>query len=228
MEATSTPPPPPATPVAATPIIPWEDPARAGLFDRFVETVKLLVMNPREAFAGMPTSGGIGQPLFYAVIVGWIGAAVALVWNVLFQSAWLPFMDMGDAGAAFGFSIVTTFIIAVLAPLFIIFGVFVGAAIFHLMLMLVGGANNGFEATVRVVCYASTSQLANIIPFCGGLVALVWAIILYVFGLSTAHRTTTGKALIAILLPLVLCCIIGVFMALAGGVLAGLAASSAQ
>jgi hypothetical protein len=90
--------------------------------------------------------------------------------------------------------------------------------------MIVGGANNGFEATVRVVCYAQTAQLAGIVPFCGGLIAAIWAIVLYVIGLATAHRTTQGKAVLAVLLPVVLCCAFVaalVFM----GVLAGVAAS---
>ena len=67
-------------------------------------------------------------------------------------------------------------------------------------------------------------ELAGIIPFCGGLISLVWAIILYVFGLSTAHRTTQGKAVLAVLLPVVLCCAFAAAL-LFMGVLAGVAAS---
>jgi len=63
--------------------IPWEDPARTGFFDRFVETVKLLATAPAEAFERMPTAGGIGKPLFFAITVGWIGIAVASVWMVI-------------------------------------------------------------------------------------------------------------------------------------------------
>ena len=228
MEGQAPPPPPTAS---AAPTIPWEDPAALGGFERFVETIKVLATNPKAAFEGMPRSAGIGRPLLYAVIVGSLGWAIGIVWNLLFQGMWMPFMGAGDmesAGAMFGFSLATSLGMMVLAPLFIVIGVFIGAAIFHLMLMLVGGANEGFEATVRVVCYSSTAQLANIIPMCGGLVALIWAIVLYVIGLSTAHRTTQGKAILAILLPIILCCVIGVFMVLAGGMLAGLAASTAQ
>ena len=102
MEATSSPP-PGASPVATT--IPWEDPARISTFERFVETVKLLATRPSEAFAGMPTTGGIGSPLLYAIIVGWIGIAVAVVWNTLFQGMWIPFMGSGEEAAiAAGFT----------------------------------------------------------------------------------------------------------------------------
>ncbi len=222
MEATSSP--PPVAPPAAAPI-PWEDPARTSAFERFVETVKLLATRPNEAFAGMPTTGGIGSPLLFAIVVGWIGIAVAVAWNTLFQGMWIPFIGGGEEAAIMaGFTAAWAVGAIILAPILVIIGVFIGAAVLHLMLMIVGGANNGFEATVRVVCYAQTAQLAGIIPFCGGLISMVWAIILYVFGLATAHRTTQGKAVLAVVLPVVLCCAFVAAM-LFMGVLAGVATS---
>lgn len=223
MEATSSPPPPAAPVPPAT--IPWEDPARTSAVERFIETVKLLATRPAEAFAGMPTTGGIGSPLLYAIVVGWIGIAIAVVWNTLFQGMWIPFMSGGDeAAVAAVFTGAWALGMILLAPILVIIGVFIGAAILHLMLIIVGGANGGFEATARVVCYAQTAQLAGIIPFCGGLISAVWAVILYVLGLTKAHRTTQGKAILAVVLPLVLCCAfvaVMIFM----GVLAGVAAS---
>jgi hypothetical protein len=129
-----------------------------------------------------------------------------------------------EAAVAAGFTAAWAIGMIIVAPIFIVIGVFIGAAILHLMLMIVGGANSGFEATVRVVCYAQTAQLAGIIPFCGGLISLVWAIILYVIGLARAHRTTQGKAVLAVLLPVVLCCAFAAAMVFMG-VLAGVAAS---
>lgn len=224
MEATSSAPPPPEPPPQAAPI-PWEDPARASAFERFVETAKLLATRPSEAFARMPTTGGIGSPLVYAIAVGWVGIGIAVVWNTLFQGMWIPFMGGGEeAAVAAGFTAAWAVGMILLAPILVVIGVFIGAAILHLMLMIVGGANNGFEATVRVVCYAQTAQLAGIIPFCGGLISMVWAIILYVIGLSTAHRTTQGKAILAVVLPVVLCCAFAAALMFMG-VLAGVAAS---
>lgn len=213
----------------ATSVIPWEDP-NCSFFDGLFETIKLLALSPGEAFRRMPVTGGIGRPLFFAIAVGWVGIAIAVFWNVLFQSMWMPFMesmdDVAGMSAMYGLTIGWALIMVVLAPLFVIIGVFISAAILHLMLMIVGGASNGFEATVRVVCYTYTAQLAGIVPFCGGIVTLVWTVILFVTGFSTAHRTTQGKALVAVLLPIVLCCVIGVVFALVVGGLAGLAAST--
>ncbi len=225
MEANSTP--PPTTPPSAAPLIPWEDPARTGFFDRFVETIKLLATAPADAFARMPTTGGIGKPLTFAIIVGWIGMAIYALWMLLFSGMSLPFMDqsqLGDAGAMFGLSAGITIMLVVLAPIFVIIGVFFQAAILHLMLMLVGGANHGFEATTRVCSYTQATQLAQIVPFCGGLLAAIWSVILLIVGLSTAHGITRGKAALAVILPVVLCCAFMVAMMFMG-VLAGIASS---
>ena len=218
--------PPPAP--ESVPVIPWEDPGRS-FFDALFETVKLFATSPGEAYRRMPVTGGIGRPLFYAIAVGWVSIAVAVFWNVLLQGMWLPFMesveDLAGMGALYGLTIGWGLMMVVLAPLFVIIGVFIAAAILHLMLLIVGGASNGFEATVRVVCYTQTAQLAGIIPFCGGIIALIWTVVLYVMGFSVAHRTTQGKALVAVLLPVVLCCVMGVVIALVAGGIAVIAAN---
>jgi hypothetical protein len=210
------------------PVIPWEDRTRP-FFDGLFTTVRLLAIAPAEAFRRMPVAGGIGRPLFYAVVIGWLGVAVGVAWNLLFQGMWLPFMqsveDVAGMGAIYGLTLGTGIAIAILAPLFIVIGVFVAAAVLHLMLLLVGGASSGFETTLRVVCYTQTAQLAGLVPCCGGIIGLIWTVVLYVIGFSTAHRTSQGKALLAVLLPLVLCCALTVVVVVIAGGIAGLASS---
>jgi hypothetical protein len=192
-----------------------------------VETIKLLATTPSEAFARMPAVGGIGQPLFFAIVVGWIGIAISAVWSLLFGGIALPFLDsdqLGAVGALLGMSTAMTIMMVVLAPFFVLLAVFIQAAILHLMLMLVGGANSGFEATTRVCSYAQVSQLAQAVPFCGGILSLVWSLILLITGLATVHNTSRGKAALAVVLPVVICC--GLTAALLFmGVLAGVASS---
>ena len=94
----------------------------------------------------------------------------------------------------------------ILTPLFVAIGMFVASAILHVCLMIVGGAKQSFETTFRVVCFAegSASPLL-VIPFCGGLITGIWKIVLYCIGLARAHETDTGRAVIAVLLPLIVC-----------------------
>ena len=44
------------------------------------------------------------------------------------------------------------------------------------------------------------------VPICGGFAAGVWNIVLECIGLARAHETDTGKAVTAVLLPVIVCC----------------------
>ena len=76
----------------------------------------------------------------------------------------------------------------------------------HLFLLMVGGAASGFSATLRVVCYSQTSGLAVVIPLAGGIIQLIWGLVLQIMGLTQAHRTSGGKAAFAVIGPVILCC----------------------
>ena len=101
----------------------------------------------------------------------------------------------------------------ILLPLFLAIFLFIWSALAHLCLMIVGGANQPFETTFRVLAFTqgSTGPL-QIIPLCGGLIAGVWAIVCYCIGLARAHETDTGRAVLAVFLPLIVCCA-GLFFA---------------
>src|SRR5260370_7621248 len=94
----------------------------------------------------------------------------------------------------------------ILLPVMIVIGLFIGAAIVHLCLMIVGGANKPFEATFRVLAFSqgSTGPL-QMIPVCGGLIAGVWGLVVTCVGLARAHETEPGRAVFAVFLPLVFC-----------------------
>jgi hypothetical protein len=128
------------------------------------------------------------------------------------------FAGQRDTFAALAGIGVGSIALIVLVPVFILIGLFIGAAIIHLCLMIVGGANKPFEATFRVLAFSqgSTGPL-QIIPVCGGLIAGVWALVVNCIGLARAHETTTGRAVLAVFLPLVVCCGGGILLAVMFG-----------
>jgi hypothetical protein len=84
--------------------------------------------------------------------------------------------------------------------------------------MLVGGANRSFETTFRVLCFSvGSANLFAMIPMCGGLIAAIYQVVLECIGLSRAHQTTTGKAAMAVFLPVILCCGVILLLAMLGG-----------
>jgi len=197
-----------ATSEAAAPHsgLPWEHRQERGLFNAFVETLVMVLTKPGEAFTVMKREGGLGEPLIYALIGGCLGGIVSLLFSLGLQSVGF-FADRHDTFAAMGGMGVGSAAFIVLIPLFIVIGLFIGGAIVHLCLMIVGGANQSFETTFRVIAFSqgSTGPL-QMVPICGGLIAGVWALICNCIGLARAHETDTGRAVLAVFLPLIVCC----------------------
>ena len=208
-------PPPPSAPTGAggPQGNPWERRDTLGFGSGFIEAIKLFVTSPAEAFAQTKRSGDYVSPLIFAVLVGWIGVAISQIWGMLFKASMFSMFpgDMGEQMGAMAATSIGAFIGTVIfAPVFVAIGLFIWGGLLHLCLMLVGGlgeSNSGFEGTFRVVSYATVAQFANVIPIVGGLIAVVWSIILGVIGLTDLHRTTQGKATAAILIPIALCCV---------------------
>ena len=213
-------PPPGGPPAYGPPGLPWD---REKNGNTLVDTIKGLVAAPGNAYAEMREKGDYLSPILFAVILGTAGGVIGQIWQLVFGASMVGFFPpemQEQLGEAFAPSVAGVIITIVLTPILVPIVVFISSGIFHLFLMLVGGTKDstaGFEGTVRAVSYGGVANLAQIIPIAGGFIAAIWGIVLYVIGLSRVHHTTTGKALLAVLLPLVLCCVcIAIFAATMG------------
>src|SRR5439155_11812440 len=202
--------------------LPWERREERGLVNAFIETLVMVLTKPGEAFAAMKREGGLGEPLIYALIGGCVGGVVSFLFSLGLQSIGF-FADRQSTFAAMAGMGIGSAVFLVLLPLFIVIMLFIGAAIVHLCLMIVGGANKSFDTTFRVLAFShgSTGPL-QIIPVCGGLIAGVWALVVNCIGLARAHETTTGRAVLAVLLPLIVCCGAGILLVIMFGGIAAL------
>jgi len=196
---------PPSEAAAAPSGLPWDRRQEKGLFNAFIETLQMVLSKPVVAFTAMKREGGLGEPLLYAIIGGTFGAVFVVIYNFVLRSfALLPTRHAPFAHLLSGVGLI---LILILTPIFVVIGTFIGSAIFHLCLMIVGGAKQTFETTFRVICFAGGSvNPLLVIPFCGGLIVGIWKIVLYCIGLARAHETDTGRAVLAVLLPVIVCC----------------------
>jgi hypothetical protein len=156
----------------------------------------------------MPVTGGLTDPLLYALIIGMAGLMFSYFWQILLQGTMQDVMMPGMKTVA-GPQVLRGIGMAALAffsPFLIILGLFISSGVLHLFLLLVKGARAGFEATFRVAAYGYSANIFLVLPLCGGLIAAVWAIVLTIIGLREAHETTGGKAAFAVFLPVVVCC----------------------
>jgi hypothetical protein len=76
-------PPPLPAPAGGTP---WDERDRVGILTALVETTRAVLTRPAEFFRAMPVTGGIGSPLLYAVITGWMGLVAASLYQAIFRS----------------------------------------------------------------------------------------------------------------------------------------------
>jgi hypothetical protein len=88
------------------------------------------------------------------------------------------------------------------------------SALLHLFLMIVGGNKKGFQGTFRAICYTFSVFLFQIIPIIGGLIVLIYGLILTIIGVKEGHGITTGRATLAVFLPLILVTILGIVAAI--------------
>jgi len=204
---------PSSTAVAGRTGLPWEHRQERGFFNAFIETLTMVLTRPAEAFSVMKREGGLGEPLMYALIGGCLGGIVAFLFTLGFRSIGL-FADRDNSLAAMTGMGIGSVAMIILLPLFLVIFLFIWSALAHLCLMIVGGANQPFETTFRVLAFTqgSTGPL-QIIPLCGGLISGVWAVVCYCIGLARAHETDTGRAVLAVFLPLIVCCGGGVLIA---------------
>ena len=217
---------PSPTPPSAPPGLPWEEP-NAGL-GSIPKTAVRFVAGPIDAFARMSLTVDLVRPIAYFVALALVGACISQLWSFLLYDNFVgilrtlagaqfdriaPFMQKPGA--------VQLTLGLVITPLVALIVLFIWSAIVHLVLTVLGGANGGFATTLRVMCYAQTTQLAVVVPGLGGLIAVVWRLILEIVGLATAHKTEGWKAAVAVLLPLLLCCACLVAGAVAFGAAVG-------
>ena len=128
---------------------------------------------------------------------------------VAYSLAIVPVMLLStpkEAGPAIWITPVVTLGMTTMMLGFLLVGVLFVAALDHLALMLLGAQPKGFSVTVRASALSMGPYLVGLLPFCSLYVFPLWAIVLRVFANMHLHKTTAGKAVAAVLLPIALLC----------------------
>ncbi|MCI0410639.1 MAG: YIP1 family protein [Acidobacteria bacterium] len=216
--------------------IPWEDRSRLGFLNALLATLRLCLSDPTRFFSDLPKRENLGSAIQYLLLLTWLGALGGILWSWVlkpFQLAFLKSLGMNapEQSWAGGMEGLITVVVAVMIPILVLITTFIWTGIVHVFLWILGGAKEGYEATLRVYAYSrGSTALFEWIPVCGGLVAFIWSLILQIIGLSRVHEIGGGKAALAVLLPLALCCVIiaAIVLAFLGAIMAllGISASA--
>jgi hypothetical protein len=190
---------------------PWERRREIGYWNGFKDTVVAVLGRPSEIFGRMLPDTDDGT-LLYFVFVSIIPDMVALA------TAWARFdlesvdqvMKMAPKGMPDAFKSVFELYASPLGlalalgavALFKLFSLMYWAGCTHLLLRLFAQGGRGWTATYKTFVYASTPDLINVVPMCGGIVALVWTWVAGVIGLSRIHGVSALVAFAAMFLGL--------------------------
>lgn len=176
---------------------PWE--SGEGIVWAFLRTTKDCLFSPTKFFKNVAKGEGYWSPLIYGIICGIIGFGVAIVWQWLFLSTLIPL-----PGIPFISYNIILLIATIALPFMMAFSIFIGSAITHLCLMIIGGNKSGYKATFRAISYAWCGNLFEIIPFIGSAIGSIYTLVLTIIGVRETHGITTGKAILAVLLPAII------------------------
>ncbi len=187
---------------------PWENRSELGLWQGIYRTFKEVLFSPETFFRSLTFKAGIVEPLAFGTLVGSLGSMFGLFWQLLMWSGLV--LTYGES--IFGqFSIgVILLIIMVIIPILWVAWIFVSSGITHLLLLIVRGGENGYEATLRVVSYSQATQVWSLIPFVGGTIGWIWQLVVQIIGLRHIHRMSYLRVIVAFLIPVAIIFILGI------------------
>jgi hypothetical protein len=174
---------------------PWE--SGEEFIGAFFQTIRESLFSPTRFFKKISSGEGYWSPLIYGLITGIIGQGAAIFWVWLFMAQFIPLDRI-----PFRYSISILQIIVPL-PFQEAIRIFIGSAIIHLCLMIVGGNNSGYKTTFRAISYSNSAYLFGIIPFIGLIIGGIYTFILTIIGVREGHEISTGKSILAVILPVI-------------------------
>lgn len=211
---------PPATSPAEAPPrpeerrFPWETRTSALDLGALWRTTREILFHPKRAFSSASYDAGSRSALIYALVYGSLGQILAIYWGTL-GGILEGTIETGTVETTLLFAGT-----ALLTPVFFLIVLYLGAGLVHLFLKLLRGVRRPFAATFQVAAYVcGATSLVNLLPLSllpvvGGMIISVWALVLNCIGLASAHQTSTARALLALVLPLLLLVGIAVLFAL--------------
>lgn len=178
---------------------PWERRAQLGLRQGITGTIMRVLFSPKSAFSTMPVTGGWREPLAFGLLVGSIGSMFTFFWE--FMAASMGFLKPLWGVSTSVSSPLVFLLLIFFSPLFVTVNLLISSLIIHVLLLLVRGGKNGYEATFRVVAYSQATRVWSVIPLLGGAIGWIWRSIVYIIGLKEAQETSYGRVILAFSIP---------------------------
>ena len=180
--------------------VPWEDPEVDFPEDLGRTWIESLT-SPVSFFQRMEPEAPLARAVLYFLFMA-VGAALfSLLWGLAGSAPELPpqaadVIDLDPRGIQlFGFF---------LSPFANLILLGLAAVSVHLFVRLLTNSSHPLLATTRVICFASGPALFTIVPWVGEISGWIGSAILLAIGIREVHGTTTGRATLTVLFPVLL------------------------
>ena len=199
----------------------WEWRHELGLWRALLLTLREVLLSPGECFRVARREGGLSRPLafdivmnllFFITFLGFIillylaaPSMAAARYPQIFNATWFETLTQNSQAVNLIAGVVVFWIMVLFLSIFIAIKVLVLAAVFHVFLLMFGGARHGYEATFRTTAYVDgATTVLNLIPWFGKILGGIVFLVETIIGLKNIHETQTWKCVLAVLVPTVL------------------------
>lgn len=172
-----------------------------SLISEWTETARNVLTNPADFFRTEMRRDGFGYPLRFALVSLVLASIIRAIGALIFSSMGSGALDAGLAAA------VSTLIGG---PIFGIIGLFIGAAVVHIFVYILGGEHR-YSQTFAVGAYTTAltpvAAVLGIIPVIGGIASFVlslYGLYIHIKGIEVFQEMSIGRAAAAVLLPAII------------------------
>lgn len=151
-----------------------------------IAQAKQVITDPRTFYAGMAKSGGLSEPLIFALVMGVTSGIVVAILSIIGLGGF------GMTGAA-GLSAI------LFLPLGMVLVCFIGAGALFVIWKLMGSTEN-YETAFRCAAYSTAIiplvSIASVIPYLGTLIRIAWGTWLMIIASETVHARPKQNTLV--------------------------------
>jgi hypothetical protein len=189
---------------AERPPNPWTERERIGFWRGWFRTMRSPLFAPALLARSLPPNESLWQPIWFVLITAFMTSLLGVIVSAGMFLGIANFAGPGAGPMPIGVVVGQQAILTVVC-IFLGVGVTIVWCLFsHLILLVLGGAREGWRTSLRALLYAiggtNALNLAACVP-CIGIAALVWWIVSGTIMLREARRTSTARAVTAVVLP---------------------------
>ena len=167
---------------------PWESDSASFPADLFRSWMDAMT-RPGEFFRMLDPETPFVRPLVFYLLFVVLGAGLNSVSSLAFpgDETFRPYI----------------WLIFFLSPFTGLLALLLNTGIMHLGVRLFVPGAKPIHVTGRVVCYSAATSVLAIVPWIGWLAGAIWTFVLMIVGVRWTHGATTGRAIAAVLVPIV-------------------------